>query len=342
MKKLPIVEIIMGAVLLISIIGFYALQQEDRDINAQKATTVNAENNNGSGQVLSSSGQTYNPPVREDKSANLDATDIMNYYSKEMYITEEKFLSQQYGNIGDTVFFSASTESSFQYVPASAKVTNIKITNEISDEYMNLVNNRVSSAQKYGSLGWNCFVINHAYMDDVVTKEKAESLSSYVIADVTLTNYSDNDIIINLSSLKMPVIEDNGIMSWYTYSESVNKDYVSRSGDGNNIVLLQTDKPVDYVGMISSASGNSGVGNSIYYHEPDPSMAVSEGMFYLAKGEIKLRLLYIITDKELATGKVCFCGGYGTEGMSTSDTRRYRNDGFRIRINQGASNEGNN
>jgi len=116
---------------------------------------------------------------------------------------------------------------------------------------MNLVDKSVSRAQKSGELGWNCFVRNFANMDETVTKEKAESLSSYVIADVILTNYSDNDIIINLSQLKMPVIEDNGLMSWYTYSESVNKDYVSRSGDGNNIVLLQTDKIVDYVGMIA-------------------------------------------------------------------------------------------
>ncbi|SEW36036.1 hypothetical protein [[Clostridium] fimetarium] len=160
--------------------------------------------------------------MREDKSANLDATDIMNYYSKEMYITEEKFLSQQYGNIGDTVFFAASTESSFQYVPASAKVTNIKITNEISDEYMNLVEKEVNRSQKSGRPGWNCFVRNFSNMDDAVTKEKAESLSSYVIVDVTLTNYTDNDIRFNINTLKIPVIEDNGIMSWYTYSESVN------------------------------------------------------------------------------------------------------------------------
>ena len=331
----------MGAVLLISVIGFYALQQSG-DKDAQKSTTASSKNNGESGQLIGSDGQPYTLAVREDKSVNMDITDRMDYYSKKVYITEEKFLNQQYGSIGDTVFFSTLSGNSPNYVPASAKVTNIKITNEISDEYMNLVDKKVSRELKSGSLGWNCFVINHANMSEAVTKEKAESLSSYVIADVTLTNYTDSDIIINLGELKMAVIEDNGVMSLDTYSESVNKDYVSRSGDGNNIVLLQTDKPVDYVGMISSASGNSGVVNSTYYHEPDSSMAVSESMFYLAKGELKLRLLYVITDKELATGKVFFCGGYGSEGISTSATIRYRNDGFRIRINQGASNEGNN
>ncbi|WP_092455384.1 hypothetical protein [[Clostridium] fimetarium] len=62
-------------------------------------------------------------------------------------------------------------------------------------------------------------------------------------------------------------------------------------------------------------------------------MAESASLFYLAKGELKLKLLYVITHKELATGKGCFCGGLGTEGGSDSGTRRYRNDGFRIRIN---------
>jgi len=85
--------------------------------------------------------------------------------------------------------------------------------------------------------------------------------------------------------------------------------------------------------QITSASGTPGVSNSTYYHEPNASMAFRESMFYLAKGELKLKLLYVITDKELATGKVCFCGGFGTEGGSNSGTRRYRNDGFRIRIN---------
>jgi len=250
MKKLPIVEVVMGAVLLISVIGFYSLQQNG-DKDAQKSTTANSENNSESEQLIGSDGQPYTLAVREDKSVNMDITDKMDYYSKKVYITEENFLNQQYGSIGDTVFFSTVSANSSNYVPASAKVTNIKITNEISDEYMNLVDKRVSRAQKSSELGWNCFVRNFANMDETVTKEKAESLSSYVIADVILTNYSDNDIIINLSQLKMPVIEDNGLMSWYTYSESVNKDYVSRSGDGNNIVLLQTDKIVDYVGMIA-------------------------------------------------------------------------------------------
>jgi len=337
MKKLPIVEVVMGAVLLISVIGFYSLQQNG-DKDAQKSTTASSENNSESGQLIGSDGQPYTLAVREDKSVNMDITDKMDYYSKKVYITEENFLNQQYGNIGDTVFWATLKANSLNYTPASAKVTNIKITNEISDEYMNLVDKKVSRAQKSGSLGWNCFVRNFANMDDTVTKEKAESLSSYVIADVALTNYTDNEIIINLSSLNMPVIEDNGVMSSNTYSESVNKDYVSRAGDGNNYVLLEMDKPVDYVGMISSVSGTPGVSNSTYYHEPDPSMAFSESEFYLAKGELKLKLLYVITDKELATGKVCFCGGNGTEGIST----RYSNNGFRIRINQGASNEGNN
>ena len=337
MKKLPIVEVVMGAVLLISVIGFYALQQNG-DKDAQKLTTASSENNSESGQLIGSDGQPYTLAVREDKSVNMDITDKMDYYSKKVYITEEDFLYQQYGNIGDTVFFSTVSGNSPNYVPASAKVTNIKITNEISDEYMNLVDKRVSRAQKSGDFGWICFVRNFANMDEVVTKEKAESLSSYVIADVTLTNYTDSDIIINLGELKMVVIEDNGVMSSDTYSESVNSDYVSRSGDGCNIVLLETDKPVDYVGIINSASTKPGVSNSSFYHEPDVSMAFNQSMFYLAKGELKLKLLYVITDKELATGKVCFCGGYGTEGIST----RYINNGFRIRINQGASSEGNN
>ena len=339
MRKLPIVEIVMGAVLLISIIGYYALLQH-ADKDTQKLATVNAENNSESGLIITSSGQAYTPPVREDKSVNVDTTDIINYYSKKVYITEEKFLSQQYGNIGDKVLFATLTGASFKYVPISAKVTNIKITNEISDEYINLVDKKVSKEHKSGSHGWNCFIINHANMSEVVTKEKAESLSSYVIADVTLTNYTDSDIIIDLSALKMSVIEDNGVMSSSTYSESVNSDYVSR--EGNNIVLLQMDKPVDYVGKIKSASGTPGISNNTLYHEPDVSLASNENVFYLAKGELKLSLLYVITDKELATGKVCFCGGYGTEGGSDSGTRRYSNDGFRIRINQGASNEGNN
>ncbi|SEW36025.1 hypothetical protein [[Clostridium] fimetarium] len=48
MKKLPIVEVVMGAVLIISIIGFYALKKDNTDNNAQKSTTVSAENNSES------------------------------------------------------------------------------------------------------------------------------------------------------------------------------------------------------------------------------------------------------------------------------------------------------
>lgn len=343
MKKLSIVEVVMGAVLVISMIGFYSLQQNGNN-DTQTSTTQNAQNNSEVGQLEDASISGYQMPVSEDKSAIMDTTDKMAFYSQEVFITKEKFLSQQYGNIGDTVIFSMSdTSATNNHVPVSAKITNVNTTKEISDEYMSFVDKTVNRAQKSGCPGWNCFVVNHANMSEAVTKEKVESLSSYVIADVVLTNYSDKDVVITLNSLKMPVIEDNGAMSWNTYSEAVDKNYVSRSGDGSNYVLLGMDKPVDYVGMISSSTDRFGVSNGTYYHEPDANMALlGEGLFYLPKGELKLKLLYVITDKELATGKVCFCGGAGIVGSSNSAIIRYKNDGFRIRINQGESNEVNN
>ncbi|SEW36051.1 hypothetical protein [[Clostridium] fimetarium] len=338
MKKLPIVEVVMGAVLLISIIGFYALQQNGGS-NAQKLTIENPENNSeSSGQLLDTMGQPYTSAVFNDKSgSNSTIADKMDYYSKKVYITEDKFLNQQYGNIGDTVYCAKQMATSLNYTPVSAKVTNIEITKKIDNEYMQLIETRVKHEGDYGTKEWNCFIRNHANMSAAVTKEMAESICSYVIVDVVLNNYTGNEIIVDRTELKMAVVEDNGLISWSTYSEAANSDYVSLAATGNNGILLGKDKAVDYVGEITN--GTNGFSN---YHEPDVNLVKRSDKFYIPTGELKLKLLYIITDKELATGKVCFCGWDGNEGVSNSDGRKYLNTGIRIRINQGASNEGNN
>ena len=329
MKKLPVVEVVMGAVLLISIIGFYALQHNG-DSNAENSTIVSTQNNGENGNQLDSGGKSYTMPVYNGKSDSIGTlAEKMDYYSKKVYITQENFLNQQYANIGDTAYCAARISNSLNYTTVSAKITNIEVTKKINDEYMRCIETKVKDSGKYGSKEWNCFIRNHANMSAAVTKEMAESISSYVIVDIVLNNYTDNDLKISMSDLKMAVVEDNGLISWGTYSEAANSDYVSMGATGDNCIILDKDKQVDYVGRI-----NNGSGDTVDYHEPDASLALfGSNVFYLDQGELKLKLLYIITDKELATGKVYFCGWGGTEGNSNSVSRKYINTGIRIRIN---------
>lgn len=305
MNKKTALECIMGVVLVASLVCFYAYSQELRISFAKE--------------LKSDERQTVHFRMDEE---DWSIPDMWEYYSSLSYISQERFANQQCGSTNELLYCAAwagRTEGN-EYVPMGIQVTGVTVLDTLPEEYIPVAEEAFSKKDsRTGVRNWNRGVLNPQDRSELITRERLEELTQYVLVDVTMLNPSGKELSFSARNLCLSAIDELGIDR-----PKAAEGYHTYSASGKN-ALIECDQPLDEVGV----GGNAG-GDVVYYRKPVQTLPKYLSSFYVEQ-ETHLTFLYVLTNEELADGNLAFCslkdrGGEGKPAPS--------NEGFAIRLQE--------
>lgn len=296
------VELALGLVLLLSLVCFYAYSREARISYAKGRDNTE--------------GQSVHFRLTEEDWAIADMT---GYYSALSYIPAARFALQQCGKVGDTVYCAAQSGLiDLTYVPLGIQVTAVAVLDTLPDRYMETAEQQFSNADRAGGRNWNGAVYDCENPAETFTQQQMEALTQYMIVELALYNPTDIDMILTNNALCLTAVDAQG-----SDRRPAGNIYSSYSAMGR-CVLLEADRPVDYVGL-----GMNAEGQQMHYRQPVRALAQMGNSFYVEE-EMHIKLLYIVTNEELAEDGLALCSlkERGGEGQP------YSNAGYAIRLQE--------
>lgn len=304
-----VAELALGAVLILALVFFYAYSREARIRYAKGREAP--------------SGQTVHFRLAEEDWAIADVTE---YYSSLSYIPAERFALQQCGGIGDTVYHTAMVKyAGMTHVPLGLRVTSAAVLDSLPDRYQAAAEQQFAKETPQGVCSWAGAVYG-ADRTEPLTQEALEAVTQYLVVELVLFNPSGAEMFLGSDGLCVTAVDAQGCDR-----VSASSAFHSYSAMGR-YALLEADQPVDYVGM-----GMNAEGKATHYRQPVRELAQMGDSFYVEE-EMHLKLLYIVTNEELAGGGLALCSQKerGGEGQA------YSNAGYAIRLQEETADDGQN
>lgn len=304
-NKKTVLEFGMGIILVVSLVCFYAYSQELRISFAKE--------------LKSDEKQAVHFRMDEE---DWSIPDMWEYYSSLSYISQERFALQQSGRSDELLYFAAwaGGKEGNEYVPVGIQVTGVTVLDTLPEEYVPAAEEAFSKEDSdTGIRNWNRGVLNPQDRLELITRERLEELTQYVLVDVTMLNPSGKELSFSARNMCLSAVDELG-----EDRPKADAGYHTYSASGKN-VLVECDQPLDEVSV-----GKNAGGDVIYYREPVQTLPKYISSFYVEQ-ETHLTFLYVLTNEELADDNLAFCslkdrGGEGKPAPS--------NEGFVIRLQE--------
>lgn len=217
--------------------------------------------------------------------------DMDAYYSVLAYISYARFLAQQCGMIGDELYCSvAQIQPPYAISPLSIRVQDMQVLDTLDAESLAVAEKAFIKNTGAAADDWRMALSTMS--DQELSRETLEQVSQYLVVDVVLTPGTNEPMIMTSSQLNMTLADEHGFIrdgdAW------VGKKY--RSGSFG--AILETDKPIGYVECVITGNGKY-----IIQQQENEAFANLKG-FFVISGQTHLKLLYVVTNEELASGKL--------------------------------------
>lgn len=261
------------------------------------------------------------------KDLSIDKTieDVTSYYGGIKVMTEEKFNEQQCGKLGDTIFYTQNNNN-----PMSLTLNDVSIKEILDQSELEIVE---ESVKYYTGLAnnWNCFLHYNNNQVKTVTRDEIEAVSKYVFIDLKLENLNQTELFLYLMDFKLIVTQQNKTWDNHFYANP-NGLLIPSGIMPVNSVLISSDKTIQYVTVQNQSNGTIK-----YYRELNRENATIKDAFYV-DDTLNLRLMFVCTDEEIATGRLSLCSNVGNASLNG----QFTNQGFVIELGEEIKNAADN